>query len=280
MVDTVAFRGPWPLRESLPPRRRLTRPGDDTGGTRLKIDSTGWNVEWVECSLPRLLFGHNRKLLSTQDELDAALTKLREIVSRYAEVPPFAEWQPKRLDLCWNFDLPARPLIFAHATLRMPGIRSEATLFGAGAGVSWRGAKSGFVVTLYDKARELGAEGSAIRVEISLRGTRAVGRFPTGESLKFLRLWGAFHRVLASIPAIPNPKSAPDWQTAVGMEPPEVRNRIMARLAVHPERTFRRWRKGIEAAQMPGPFCWAEFLSEDQPPEPVQFATRSRRRHR
>jgi len=258
----------------------LTLSGVDTGGTRLKIDSTGRNVAWVECSLPRLLFGHNGKLLSTQDELDAALTKLREIGSRYAEVPPFAEWQLKRLDLCWNFDLPARPFIFAHATLRIPGIRSEATVFGAGDGVSWQGAKSRFVVTLYDKARELGAEGNAIRVEISFRGKQAVARFPTGESLKFLQLWGAFRRVLASIPAIPTPKSAPDWQTAVGMESPEIRNRIMARLAAHPERTFRRWRKGIEAAQMPGRFCWAEFLSEDQPPESVQFAARSRRRHR
>jgi hypothetical protein len=274
MVDTITFEGPWPLRRCLPPRKVI--PVGLGKGLRLKVDPTGQFVDWVEASLPRLLFGHNGRLVATADKLDAALDVLAGILQEHAEVPPMDRWQLKRLDLCWNFDLPARPFIMAHGPLQFPGIRRQPTSFGMGNGVSWRGAKSKFVVSMYDKCREMGTTGSVLRVEIRLLG-RHLGRFRLLEEWRqFPVLWKTFRTVIASFPAIPAPKKVPDWQTAVGREAPEVRNRIMGCLASRPERTFRRWMARVESAQMPGAFSWASFLSPDGPPAPVHvLPTRS-----
>jgi hypothetical protein len=267
MVDSITFEGPWPLRRWLPPRKVI--PVGLGKAVKLKVDPTGQFVDWVEASLPRLLFGHNGRLLSTVDELNAALDVLAEILQEHAEVPPLEEWRLKRLDLCWNFDLPARPFIMAHAPLQFPGIRRQPASFGMGSGVSWRGAKSKFVVSMYDKSREVGTTGSVLRVEIRLLG-KHLGRFRLMEGWRqFPVLWKTFRTVMSTFPPIPAPRETPDWQSAVGREAPEVRNRIMGRLASRPERTFRRWMAKVESAQMPGAFSWKTHLPPDGPPAPV-----------
>jgi len=64
-------------------------------------------------------------------------------------MPDVAKWDPWRADLAWNFDLPVRSLVLAHAALRVPGIQAGGTLYAGCHGVSWRGAKSRFMVTSY-----------------------------------------------------------------------------------------------------------------------------------
>lgn len=277
MLDTITVAGPWPLRAALPPRRLVRLPAEPGGGVLIRVDSTGSNVDYAEASLPALLFGNNGRLLTNQDELDTAFEHLRGTVLKLAEVPPVLEWQLRRLDLCWNFDLPARPFIYAHASLRIPGIRSMACLFGGGSGVSWRGTRSRFLVTLYDKSRKSGANGNVLRAEVRLCGRHLVRRFPHGEWRQFAALWQAFREVLTSIPPISKPEAVTDLATAVGMEPPEVRTRILARLAGRPERTFRRLRRRVESVQVPGPFNWQSYLSPDGPPNPIQVPTRAKR---
>jgi len=82
----------------------------------------------VECSLPRLLWRHNGRLIARQDELTAAWQRLLAVTTEFAEVSPLAEWQPERLDLVWQLTVPdAGAVIDALSGLRYPGIRSPAS---------------------------------------------------------------------------------------------------------------------------------------------------------
>ena len=76
----------------------------------------------AECSLPRLLFGHNGRVLEDQSQIDKALEELHSTLSVIASVPDVKTWRVWRADMAWNFDLPARAMIIAHACFRLPGI--------------------------------------------------------------------------------------------------------------------------------------------------------------
>lgn len=264
MIDTITIRGPWRLRQTYPGRRKLTL----AGVVKVWTDTTGTMLESAECSLPRLLYGHNGKVLANQAQLDAALAKLDLVLRSVADGPGVGEWTPYRLDLVWNFDLPAKPLIFAHAPLRVPGIQRRGTLFPDGDGVSWRGAKSGFMVTFYDKARQRRVPGSVLRAEISLRGHQLSRRLVGCDWRDFSALYRMYRGIMVGIDPIQKPVSAKGWPEAVGQEPPETRTRILAQLAHRPRTTFRRLRRRLEAAaaHLPETFSWANILPADNPP--------------
>lgn len=190
------------------------------------------------------------------------------VLRSVADGPGVGEWTPYRLDLAWNFDLPAKPLIFAHAPLRVPGIQHGGTLFSDGHGVSWRGAKSGFMVTLYDKARQKRIQGSVLRAEISLRGHKLSSRLVGRDWRDFSALYRMYRGTMAGIDPIQNPDPVAGWAEAVGQEPQETRTRILARLAHRPRGTFERYRRKTEAAaaQLPKMFSWASILPADNPP--------------
>ena len=88
----------------------------------LRTDGDG-NILWAEASLPKLLFAHNGRVLEDQSQIDAAFGGLRGIVALDAHITEPEDWTALRIDLAWNFDLPARPLILPHCALRVPGIR-------------------------------------------------------------------------------------------------------------------------------------------------------------
>lgn len=267
MLDTFAVRGAWRLKTTLPGRRKLVlKPC-----VKVWADPLRSELEKAECSLPKLLFGHNGRLLESQDQLDAALAKLRVVLGSVADVPAISEWEPWRVDIVWNFDRLARPLILAHAALRVPGIQHGATLFGGGDGVSWRGAKSNFMVTLYDKARQMRVPGSVLRAEVSLRRDHLARRLHGGDWHDFAALWRTYRNIMTGFPAVEGTAEARGWQEAIAAEPPEVRQRVLARLAHKPQGTFRRYRRRIEAAaaQLCETFSWAHILPVDGPPPPV-----------
>jgi hypothetical protein len=267
VIDTVSISADWRTRAALPGRRKLGL----APGLRVWADATGTILDRVECSLPRLLFGHNGKVIANQGQLVAALAKLHAELDRIADAPPVDRWQPWRVDMAWNFDCPARPLVLAHAGLRVPGIRSGATLHPSCNGVSWRGAASRFMVELYDKAREMRVPGSVLRAEVSLRGEQLRRRF-SGDWRSFPDLYRAYREIMASIPPIQKPAAADAWPEAVGAEPAETRQRILARLAHKPPATFRRYRQRMEAAAaaLPASFAWAEILPVAGPPPAVE----------
>src|SRR5205807_5798030 len=208
MLDTVNAKLACPLRIRLPGRQKLSL----VPGLKVWSDRSGEILEKAEFSLPKLLFGHNGRLLTSQSDIDAALALVSHRLKEIAVVPDLADWNPRRVDLVWNFDLAALPLIMAHAALRVPGIQSGATLHNGGQGVSWRGGKSHKMITLYDKARQMHVPGSALRGEVSLRAEQLL-RYLPGESWhSFKLLYRTYRSLLATIPSIHTPTKAASFQ--------------------------------------------------------------------
>jgi replication protein CRI len=278
MLDTVKITGPWQTHDRMPARccLRVIR------NIRVRTDGSGGNIVWAEASLPRLVFGHNGRVLADQTQINEALNKLRNELSNFALVPPVSQFQARRVDIAWNFPLVARPPIMAHGYLRVPTIRRGPTRFPDDTGISWRAAGSQMVLTMYDKSKQMHVPGSVLRVELSLRNHRLRERF-AGTSWQSLdKLWEVFREVLSGIAPIQTVQQARNWLEAIAPESPEVRGRILSRLEHKSERTRRRYAQRLEvaAARIDGRFCWAEFLPIDAPPSPVQVepASLSRRR--
>lgn len=266
MLDTVTVRICCPLRVRL-----LKRKVDAAPGVRIWADAALETLQKVECSLPKVLFGHNGRVLENQDQIDAALKKCADILSAIALVPDISLWKPWRVDLVWNFDLPTLALVMAHSALRVPGIHRGATLHNGGEGVSWRGEKSRKMITLYDKARQMRVPGSALRAEVSLRAVQ-LGRYFSGKEWRsFEHLYRVYRSIMASIPPVNSTVKADSLLEAIALESAEIRNRILARLSHKPARTFRRYRQQVEAAaaQLEAPFSWADVLPEGTPPAAV-----------
>jgi hypothetical protein len=275
MLDTIAIPADWPLRAPLPDGRNTQL----SNNSPVRISVKGLRVKWVEVSLPKSLFAHNGRVIENQAQLDAAFAKVHGDLSSIADVPEIAAWQVCRADLVWNFDLMAAPIILAHAALRLPGIHRGADLYNGGEGVSWRGAKSRFMVRLYDKAREMRVPGSILRGEISLRGPQLARRLDAAKLQNFDALYRVYRSIMASIPPIQKPTKAANWQEALGAEPLEVRLRYLARLAHKPKGTFRRYRRNVEAAaaKLPDTFAWTNILPVEAPPPAVKCEPRRRR---
>lgn len=268
MLDTVRLTGPWRTHERMPARRCLLV---GTSRIRVRTDDSGDNILWAEASLPRLLFGHNGRVLEDQNQINKALTALCDEVSILALVPPGSRLQAGRVDIAWNFALLARPLIMAHGYLRVSGIRKGPTRFPDDTGISWRGARSEVVLTFYDKCKEMHVPGSVLRVELSLRNKRLDKLLPDGSWQRFDKLWEVLREVLGGIAPIQSVQQARNWIEAVAAESPEVRGRILSRLEPKSERTRRRYAQCLEAAaaRVDHPFSWSHFLSEDGPPSVV-----------
>jgi hypothetical protein len=243
-----------------------------SSGIRVRTDGSGDGILLAEASLPRQLFGHNGRVLESQRQINEALNKLRDKLSIFALIPPVSQLQAGRVDIAWNFPLQARPLIMAHGYLRVPGIRKGPMRFPDDTGISWRGAGSQMVLTMYDKSKQMHVPGSVLRVELSLRSHRLRERFPGTDWQCFDKLWRVFRDVLTGVPRIQTVQQARNWIEAVGPESPEIRGRILSRLEQKSERTRRRYAQGLEAAaaRIGDPFSWGEFLPVGAPPSPVQ----------
>lgn len=270
MLDTVAIAGPWEARKPLPPGcfKHPDRP------IRLRADRSGRFLLRAEASLPKLLFGHNGRVLANQRELDAGIEQLLGALQEFAVIPPISEISAQRADLAWNFDLPARRLITAYGHTRLPDVRRGPTRFADSTGVSWKGERSRFKLTLYDKACEARVAGSVLRVELSLCGHQLCQRLPGSGWRRMNTLRPAFRSVLLSLPPIPAAGEAKDWLEAVAMEPEEVIDRIFAGLQHKSERTRRRYAQRLSAASchMERPFSWREHLPRNGLPPHVIVA--------
>ncbi len=251
------------------PRRRFVWL---TKAIRAKISECGQYFTWFEVSLPRLLFGHNGRLIENQLQLNEALEKLHQEAERWAEgVAGYESWQPWRMDLVWNFDQVALPILMAHAGLRVPGINKGATIWEGGYNLTWSGAKSRFEVTIYDKSRAMHVCGSVLRAEIRLCGEQLMRRLRGKVWHDWDSLYCIYRQVMSSIPPVEKPIAANGWAEAVGGESPETRRRILSRLAHGSQRTFRERRRRVEqaAAKLSDTFSWAKILPVAGPPAPV-----------
>jgi hypothetical protein len=249
----------------------------------VRVDSTGWYATRIECSVPRVLFGHNGRLIEDQQQFDSALNKLHEALLDFMHIAPIEEWCPWRLDFAWNYLFPfgSAALMEAHSHLILPGLRNAPIqhIRKGDKGISWLGAKSRMKVILYHKSKQMKVPGDVSRGEISLSG-EMLARYLKGRNWRDWRvLWSIYYEIMVSIPVIPKPESCGGWPEALALEPPEVQTRILARLTHMSRPTIRRYKRRIDAAAagLPETFSWARVLSPEGPPKAVHVEPRRAR---
>jgi hypothetical protein len=269
VMDTFAMRPFWPLRFPLPADKRLTGP------VRFGVDSTGERLAWVEASLPRLLFGHNGRLLASQADIDGALKALGEKLGEFAIVPPLADWpSPSRLDISWQFDIrqrlrkPAHALILAHQGLQHPAVKEPPVP--RRNSLTWEGTKAR--LQFYGKSRKMKLGDDIMRVEYRLSGKPLRNALPGEDWRKLPNLWACFRTALSKLPAITAPSNSGGWPEAIGRSVPiKYHGPILAELANKSPRSRRDYSRRMSAASahLGADFSWSEWLPPEGPPPPV-----------
>jgi hypothetical protein len=212
MIDTVRFYQhriyAYSVDLETVVRNRMTIPGFKVKGvdvdrflvkhleTGLRVVFWSNQLQWVEVSLPRVLFGHNGQLLGWQSSIDAALLEVDAILNRISALVS-ASRLFRRVDLVWQFrDDPAK-FYSAHQCCHHPMIHSPPVDYGNN-GLSWRG--SGLIISIYDKVlRETRKAGNIVRVELQLRSARLariLGRGQTVTRLKFTECYKAYRSIV------------------------------------------------------------------------------------
>ena len=263
MVDTIKVWFTGTPRAHVPAGRRLTL----ADGVRFYHDGFG-NCK-AEAELPKLVWGHNGRLLANQAELDASVERFRSILSQQVE---FASWQWVLTDLVWQFQTRTSEVILAHQWLRFPGVRNLPSLFCGGKAISWRGARLG--LKFYRKAENV------LRVELRLAGEQLRKRIDDDAPLDFAELYRVFRAEILKLSPIQLPE-ARKHSTAeiIASLPLEFQN--VAILAYQTGRTARStsgFKRDVSIARL-NKVNWnlCDLLPINNPPPPVHVEPR---RHR
>ena len=120
----------------------------------------------VEASLPRVLFGHNGRLLLSQAHINAALGKLDRALDKISQRPE-GDLEYTRVDLVWHVPGSCAEFILAHRDVRHPRVRKATCVYDKES-ITWGG--SAFRLIIYDKTKkEDGHPGDFVWVEAQLR---------------------------------------------------------------------------------------------------------------
>ena len=145
-------KGPLPIRE-------LTH---KTTGVRITLRD-GWL--YAQASLPRVLFGTNRKMVFTPKQLSEALAKTLRLLKRILSIHG-SKMEFTRVDLVWQIRINTKRFLYAHQNLRHPELHSLPVSY-HGESLLWRG--TGMSISAYDKVlKETGKRGHVMRVEVRL----------------------------------------------------------------------------------------------------------------
>ena len=126
-----AWKNTWSLTEALASKQSLWRV----------------NFERCEVSLPRVLFGHNGKLLSSQSDIGRALHKVYALLDLFTG-PALSQREFTRVDLVWQFKGNPSDFALAHCDCLHPMIRRPAIDY-RNNGLRWEG--SHLNILMYDK---------------------------------------------------------------------------------------------------------------------------------
>ena len=161
--------------------------------TGVRVSGTRFSARHIEVSLPRLLFGHNSRLIHTQHQLHEALDKLNDLVGEVCfQADDEAHDHFSRADLVWQIRGDMAVFLAAHKNCRHRSIRKDMGHY-QGQGFYFQGQQ--LRVRFYDKRlKQSGQAGDVIRVEVQLRGDRLREAFSGFEwrKLTTLSLWRCY----------------------------------------------------------------------------------------
>ena len=266
MVDTLKVGFMGKLKADLPSHRRLTL----RDGVRFWHDGFG-NCK-AEAELPKLLWGHNGRLVSSQAELDESVARLRSILSQHVD---FSSWQLVVVDLVWQFKARTEDIILAHQWVRFPGVRSFPSLFCGGKAISWRGAR--LALKFYRK------DDGVLRVELRLAGGQLRKWIDDDASLNFAELYRVFRAEILKLSPIQLPEARKhSLAEIIAKLPPELQNSAI--LTYQQGRTARSasgFKRNVSIARVKrSGWKLHELLPAENPPPPVNCEPRNRNRER
>ena len=116
----------------------------------------------IECELPKLLYGHNGRLIRNQSDLDRALMRLDRVLHFLshpledqeaigADLPPVFKGHICRVDVVWQFDYPVQTIREVLQDAKHPRIHGKPDLFGDG-NITFNG--KNMRISIYDKLEE------------------------------------------------------------------------------------------------------------------------------
>lgn len=263
MVDTVKVQLSGEVSGKVSPLKKIVLPG-----RVVRFYHDGFGNCKAEAELPKLLWGHNGRLLANQDELDESVLKFRSILLRFVK---FESWRWVLLDLCWQFQEPRTPDVFqAHQWVRFHGVGKWPTPFnGFKDGISWRGAKRR--LTLYDKAKKMHTGAGVLRAELRLAGGELRQVIDENVPLNFAQLWQVFRGELVKLSPVELPEMRKHtFPDIVASLPPEMQSKaILTYQQGRTGRAVREFKRGISIASLRRlPWNWHDQLP-DHPPPPV-----------
>jgi hypothetical protein len=147
VIDTVRLRQPRYLRDSASRRnweiRTVRREVADSegfedeylqsyNGTHKEMGIRFYGnrevIVTVEASLPRILFGHNGRLLLSQADINASLRKLDCTLGKISQRPEDG-FEYTRVDLVWHVPGSCAEFILAHRDVRHPRVRKATCVY-------------------------------------------------------------------------------------------------------------------------------------------------------
>ena len=176
--------------------------------TGLRAKGSGTTIEWVEASLPRLLYGHNGRLITCQHDIDRAMRMVSRLLKQVGEQLTALRYFT-RVDLVWQFQGDPAAFMAAHRNCKHRSIRKEAGSFNHNS-LWWHGSE--MRVSMYDKVLEqTGKAGDVVRVEVQLRGKRLKKELAEDDgrvtSLDFDTCYRAYRRILLGFSPASLPKA-------------------------------------------------------------------------
>jgi hypothetical protein len=148
----------------------------------------------VEADLPKLLYGHNARLLKSQEDIDLAFFRLRQVLQSIAK--PMGAWNGyfpgdnpaetschfTRVDLVWQFDLDPSFVLLALRNAKHPEIHKRTGEW-SGQTLAFPGTK--IRISCYDKKAKARAcvPHNVMRVEIQLSDEKISSHFGLGQGV-------------------------------------------------------------------------------------------------
>jgi hypothetical protein len=219
MIDTVRYSQTHKLKRGyrrLEGRIRLRDEHDQPSCVRCFCHNG--EITDVEFSLPKLLFGTNGRLISTQTEIDNALSKADLMIQRIA-TRIATEREFKRVDLVWNFREFPQDCFLAHLHCHYPKKRRSIEYVSSAGQITslgWGLRKTREAIKMYDKtAKKIRNPLPIVRVEVQLRGDKLWQYLGNGKSPTCLDIntsYAAYRKIVVRLQpaAVPQIQSKDD----------------------------------------------------------------------
>jgi hypothetical protein len=191
MTDSIEIHFQGEPIFDMPIRRRCQI------GKFIRLWRKGENEFRAAAELPKLLHGHNGRLIANQAELDLALAEFLATLRTHVA---FTAYTVTRLDICWQIAAPARDVILALQWARHPATRRTPTLMPDGAQCVYGSDRSSWHLVLYEKAAGI------LRMELRLTGRPLRQAVDVSKPLEFGKLWRVLQAALAPLTPIRLPE--------------------------------------------------------------------------